>query len=200
MRLLQAGGRRRVQGLDRHRRPRRRPARVAALRVRPGRRGRRPDGADRQHLAGRRAACAGPPAPRTTACDRGIVPEPDSRPGPDPVQTGYDDDGHGPDRHRHRDRRVERARRHGVPPARGQRRGRPRARRRRRRGRGLTRRPPAGIRAQARRDAPQVRGHAAARASARRAPRRRRRDPCAVHRRLRLDQPPLRGVRTSTSA
>ena len=50
-----AGRRRRVQGVDRQRRPRGRSARVAALRLRPRRRGGRARRSDRQHVAGRAA-------------------------------------------------------------------------------------------------------------------------------------------------
>ena len=57
MRLLEQRRRRRLQGVDRQRRPRGRAARVAALRVCAGSRGRRRHRADRQHVAGR-------PAPR----------------------------------------------------------------------------------------------------------------------------------------
>ena len=55
-RLLRPGGRDRLPVLDRHRRARARPARLAALRLRAGRGVRRPARAGRQHLAGRRAA------------------------------------------------------------------------------------------------------------------------------------------------
>ena len=68
MRLLEHRRRRRVQGVDRQRRPRGRSARVAALRLRARRRGRRRRRPDRQHLAGR-------PAPRV---DRVHTPDPAS--------------------------------------------------------------------------------------------------------------------------
>ena len=49
-----------LQGLHRHRRPRPRSARVAGVRLRPGRRLRGAGGVDRQLVAGRRAAGLGP--------------------------------------------------------------------------------------------------------------------------------------------
>ena len=54
------GDRVRLLVLDRHRRPRHRPARVAAARLRPGRRARRADRAGHQHDAGRRPRWPGP--------------------------------------------------------------------------------------------------------------------------------------------
>ena len=54
VRAARAGDRRRLLVLDRQRRPRHRPARVAAPRLRPGGQGRRPDRADHQHARRRR--------------------------------------------------------------------------------------------------------------------------------------------------
>ena len=84
MRLLEqvvGGG---VQGVDRQRRARRRPARVAALRVRPGGRGGRPARRHREHLA-RRPAAGVDGVARVTSTSSIRAPEPESAPAGRPV-------------------------------------------------------------------------------------------------------------------
>ena len=82
-RAARAGRRLRLLVLDRHRRPRHRPARVAAARLRPGRRVRGPDRADRQHVAGRRPAGLAPERAERAEPAPAVGPmRPQSRPRP----------------------------------------------------------------------------------------------------------------------
>ena len=147
------------------------PARVAALRLCPGGRRRRPGRTDREHVAGgrlagvdgltRREGGRGQRS-RGAACRNRIA-----RPGRIPYKRWYDDDGDGPHDEPGGRGPVEGARRYGVPPTRGERRRRPHARRCCGRRRCVARRPAARLRAAARRHPAEVCGHVAPRAAAR---------------------------------
>ena len=87
MRLLEQVVADRVQGVDRQRRPRRRPARVAALRLRPCRRGgRRPDRIVNTWPVEQLLAWTASHGRELARC----APDPESAPRPAPVSLRYD--------------------------------------------------------------------------------------------------------------